>query len=106
VDAPALAPIPLDGVPDLNNEHVVAPDGERIYLSVSDVTTYAPDGVAAGGSGDGADHGIDRGVDDLATSGGHAGAGCSLIRRTTSGMTSSAMYWIRSDPESMDSPGS
>jgi Tol biopolymer transport system component len=40
LDAPALAPIPLDGVPDLNNDHVLAPDGERIFVSAMDWHIY------------------------------------------------------------------
>jgi TolB protein len=40
VDAPALVPIPLDGVPDLNNDHVLAPDGERIFVSAMDWHIY------------------------------------------------------------------
>jgi TolB protein len=40
VDAPALLPIPLDGVPDVNNDHVLAPDGERIFVSAMDWHIY------------------------------------------------------------------
>lgn len=40
VDAPALVPIPLDGVPDLNNDHVLAPDGEHIFVSAMDWHIY------------------------------------------------------------------
>jgi TolB protein len=40
VDAPALVPIPLDGVPDLNNDHVLAPDGEPIFVSAMDWHIY------------------------------------------------------------------
>jgi TolB protein len=47
VDAPALVPIPLDGVPDLNNDHVLAPDGERIFVSAMDWQIY--DATLAGG---------------------------------------------------------
>jgi TolB protein len=47
VDAPALVPIPLDGVPDLNNDHVLAPDGERIFVSAMDWHIY--DAPLAGG---------------------------------------------------------
>jgi dipeptidyl aminopeptidase/acylaminoacyl peptidase len=32
--------IPLDGVPELNNDHVPAPDGETIYLSANDWHIY------------------------------------------------------------------
>lgn len=35
-----LAQIPLTGVPDLNNDHVLAPDGEHIYLSAADGQLY------------------------------------------------------------------
>ena len=37
---PALLPIPLTGVPDLNNDHVLAPDGQRIYVSANDWHIY------------------------------------------------------------------
>jgi TolB protein len=40
VDAPALEPVPLVGVPDLNNDHVLAPDGERIFVSAMDWHIY------------------------------------------------------------------
>ncbi|MEU4242510.1 hypothetical protein [Actinoplanes sp. NPDC026619] len=40
--------IRLDGVPDLNNDHVLAPDGETIYVSANDGHIYqAP--LAGGG---------------------------------------------------------
>ena len=40
LDAPALVPIRLVGVPDLNNDHVVAPDGEHIFVSAMDWHIY------------------------------------------------------------------
>ncbi|MEU7866638.1 biopolymer transporter Tol [Dactylosporangium sp. NPDC049140] len=40
LDAPALTPIPLDGVPPLNNDHVLAPDGARIFVSATDWHIY------------------------------------------------------------------
>lgn len=40
LDAPALVLIPLAGVPDLNNDHVLAPDGERIFVSAMDWHIY------------------------------------------------------------------
>ena len=40
VDDPRLEPIPIDGVPDLNNDHVLAPDGERIFVSANDWHIY------------------------------------------------------------------
>ena len=44
-----LAEVPLTGVPALNNDHVLAPDGETIYLSANDGHIYrAP---LAGGPG-------------------------------------------------------
>jgi Tol biopolymer transport system component len=36
VAAPELRPIPLTGVPPLNNDHVLDPDGEHIFLSAMD----------------------------------------------------------------------
>ena len=33
--------IPLDGAPELNNDHVLAPDGQTIYLSAKDWHIYA-----------------------------------------------------------------
>ncbi|WP_427016249.1 TolB family protein [Pseudarthrobacter sp. P1] len=35
-----LAQVPLTGVPDLNNDHVLAPDGSDIYLSANDGHIY------------------------------------------------------------------
>ncbi|MFF1828390.1 TolB family protein [Paenarthrobacter sp. NPDC058040] len=35
-----LTQIPLTGVPDLNNDHVLAPDGETIFLSANDGHIY------------------------------------------------------------------
>lgn len=40
LDEPALTHIPLEGVPALNNDHVLAPDGERIFLSAYDGHIY------------------------------------------------------------------
>jgi TolB protein len=57
LEAPELVPIPLAGVPDLNNDHVLAPDGDHIFVSANDWHIYeAPleGGVArriTGGSG-------------------------------------------------------
>ncbi|MFD3308626.1 TolB family protein [Streptomyces sp. NPDC058656] len=34
-------PIPIDGVPELNNDHVLAPDGTTVYLSANDGHLYA-----------------------------------------------------------------
>jgi hypothetical protein len=57
LDAPALEPVPLDGVPDLNNDHVLAPDGERIFVSAMDWHIYdaslsgGPTRRVTGGSG-------------------------------------------------------
>jgi TolB protein len=36
VDKPALLPIVIDAVPPLNNDHVLDPDGEHIFLSAYD----------------------------------------------------------------------
>ncbi|WP_115789459.1 TolB family protein [Arthrobacter silvisoli] len=35
-----LARIPLSGIPELNNDHVLAPDGETIFLSANDGHIY------------------------------------------------------------------
>ena len=45
----AVNQVPLTGVPDLNNDHVLAPDGTGIYLSANDGHIYraASDGGAA-----------------------------------------------------------
>ncbi len=42
VTAPGSTPrrVDLDGVPDLNNDHVLAPDGTSIYLSAADTHIY------------------------------------------------------------------
>ncbi|KIS29015.1 biopolymer transporter Tol [Arthrobacter sp. SPG23] len=43
-----LDQLPLTGVPDLNNDHVLAPDGRQIYLSANDGHIYrAPLGGGA-----------------------------------------------------------
>jgi Tol biopolymer transport system component len=36
----ALEQVPLTGVPDLNNDHVLAPDGDTIFLSANDGHIY------------------------------------------------------------------
>lgn len=36
----SLEPVPLDGIPDLNNDHVLAPDGKGIFLSANDGHIY------------------------------------------------------------------
>ena len=36
----ALAEVPLAGIPGLNNDHVLAPDGETIFLSANDGHIY------------------------------------------------------------------
>jgi Tol biopolymer transport system component len=35
-----LSHVPLGGIPDLNNDHVLAPDGQAIYLSANDGHIY------------------------------------------------------------------
>ncbi len=35
-----LTLIPLEGIPDINNDHVLDPDGEHIYLSANDWQIY------------------------------------------------------------------
>lgn len=40
LDAGSLEPISLTGVPDLNNDHVLAPDGQGIFVSANDGHIY------------------------------------------------------------------
>lgn len=40
VSARELAEVPLTGIPELNNDHVLAPDGETIFLSANDGHIY------------------------------------------------------------------
>lgn len=40
VETAELTQIPLEGIPALNNDHVLAPDGETIYLSANDWHIY------------------------------------------------------------------
>jgi TolB protein len=40
VDSAELTTVPLTGVPDLNNDHVLAPDGAGIFLSANDGHIY------------------------------------------------------------------
>lgn len=47
-DAPALKPVDFDGLPDINNDHVLDPDGEHIYLSANDGHIYR--GALTGGA--------------------------------------------------------
>ena len=44
-----ISQVPLTGIPDLNNDHVLAPDGTGIYLSANDGHIYRAglDGGAA-----------------------------------------------------------
>lgn len=39
----ALAEVPLTAIPDLNNDHVLAPDGRTIFLSANDGHIYRAD---------------------------------------------------------------
>jgi TolB protein len=50
VGSRTVAQVPLTGIPDLNNDHVLAPDGSGIFLSANDGHIYraALDGGAAG----------------------------------------------------------
>ena len=41
LDGSPMTQVPITGVPDLNNDHVLAPDGERIYLSANDWNLYS-----------------------------------------------------------------
>lgn len=49
VDDPAAGPqtIDFEGLPDLNNDHVLAPDGEHVYMSAGDRHIYR--GALSGG---------------------------------------------------------
>jgi Tol biopolymer transport system component len=45
---PSLREIPITGVPDLNNDHVLSADGQRVYVSANDGHIYlAPRGGGA-----------------------------------------------------------
>jgi len=80
VGSRAISQVPLTGVPDLNNDHVLAPDGTGIYLSANDGHIYR---AALGGGaatrltdGDGYFHflhGVSPDGDDLAYVGIEAG---------------------------------
>jgi TolB protein len=48
LDAPTLAPIDFDGLPDINNDHVLDPDGEHIFMSANDGHIYR--GALTGGA--------------------------------------------------------
>jgi TolB protein len=37
----APRPVPLEGIPELNNDHVLAPDGKTVYLSADDGHIYS-----------------------------------------------------------------
>ena len=39
----ALEEVPLAGIPDLNNDHVLAPDGQQVYLAAADGHIYRAD---------------------------------------------------------------
>ena len=39
----SLSEVPIAGIPDLNNDHVLAPDGKQIYLSADDGHIYRAD---------------------------------------------------------------
>ncbi|MHC6229282.1 TolB family protein [Arthrobacter sp. MMS24-T111] len=43
-----LAEVPLTGIPEINNDHVLAPDGETIFLSANDGHIYR--GALTGGA--------------------------------------------------------
>ncbi|MCB5292131.1 TolB family protein [Arthrobacter sp. SO3] len=50
VESRTISQVPLTGIPDLNNDHVLAPDGTGIFLSANDGHIYRAelDGGAAG----------------------------------------------------------
>ncbi|TDE90059.1 biopolymer transporter Tol [Occultella glacieicola] len=41
IDGGHLAEIPLGGIPPINNDHVLSPDGETVYVSADDGHLYA-----------------------------------------------------------------
>ena len=43
VEGGELEEIPLGGVPAINNDHVISPDGETFYVSAEDGHLYAVD---------------------------------------------------------------
>ncbi len=43
VESRTISQVPLTGIPDLNNDHVLAPDGTGIYLSANDGHIYRAD---------------------------------------------------------------
>ena len=45
---PRLVPIPIDEVPELNNDHVLAPDGKGIFVPATDWHIY--EAALAGGT--------------------------------------------------------
>jgi Tol biopolymer transport system component len=47
LEAPALTAIRFDGLPEINNDHVLSPDGTSIYLSATDGHIYR--GALSGG---------------------------------------------------------
>ena len=40
IASPSLDPIVITGIPDLNNDHVLHPDGEQVFLSANDFQVY------------------------------------------------------------------
>jgi hypothetical protein len=51
LDESALVPVPMDGVPEINNDHVVDPSGESVVVSGRDGELYRvplPDGTDSG----------------------------------------------------------
>jgi len=40
LDGGGMTEVPITGVPDLNNDHVLAPDAEHVYLSANDGNLY------------------------------------------------------------------
>jgi Tol biopolymer transport system component len=50
IDAPSLSRVDFESLPELNNDHVLAPDGEHVYMSADDGHIYR--GALTGGAVD------------------------------------------------------
>jgi len=47
LEAPGLSEVPFEGLPDINNDHVLAPDAEHVFMSANDGHVYR--GALTGG---------------------------------------------------------
>ncbi len=48
LSAPGLTEVPFEGLPDINNDHVLAPDGDHVFMSANDGHVYR--GALTGGA--------------------------------------------------------